>query len=385
MQLFDSARLESLGVMAGGIAHDFNNLLVGILGNASLLAETVHPDDRAIAAAIVLAAERAADLTRQMLAYSGKGRFVIEVLDLNALIQENLTLLRATLSRSLSVEFELGCEACAIEVDRTQINQVIMNLLMNASEAIGDRPGRVVIRTGAIDRADSWLSPRLHEVVPAGRYAFLEVEDNGEGMTAETLKRIFDPFFTTKFTGRGLGLAAVLGILRGHRGDVEVFSEPGMGTTFRVFLPLSERIDSPRVNSSAAYPDSVAPIRQPNPVVLVVDDEAIVRKTAAAALERAGFTVLSATNGAEAIEILRADNGIALVVLDLTMPVMTGEQALPLIKTMHPEIPVILSSGFSDVEISRRFASAGIAGVLQKPYSASTITSAVTEALQANA
>ncbi len=287
VQLRESARLESLGIMAGGIAHDFNNLLTGILGNASLLEETAQPDDRFFASQIVSAAERAAELTSQMLAYSGKGRFVIEVLDLNALIKENLSLLRASLSRTVSVGFELGSEACFVEVDRTQIHQIVMNLLINASEAVGDRPGEVAIRTGIIEHRESRFSTHLHAIVPAGAYALLEVRDNGAGMTPETLGKIFDPFFTTKFTGRGLGLAAVLGIVKGHRGDIEVESQPGAGATFRVFLPISER-----AGSAAREPDSAHGSREAQRTVLVVDDEEIVRKTASAALERGGFRVL---------------------------------------------------------------------------------------------
>jgi PAS domain S-box-containing protein len=376
-QLLDSARLESLGVMAGGIAHDFNNLLVGVLGNASLLTETVHQDDRGLVNDIVLAAERAAELTKQMLAYSGKGRFVIEVLDLNRLIQDNLTLLRASLSRSVTVDLEFGCKTCPVEVDRTQIHQVIMNLLINASEAVGERPGKVAIRTAIVDRPTEQFSANLRTSVPPGSYAQIEVEDNGSGMTPEVRKKIFDPFFTTKFTGRGLGLAAVLGIVKGHKGDIDVESRPGIGTTFRILLPTCER---------AAVPPPTPPhkmnVRANGRTVLVVDDEEVVRKTAAAALEREGFRVLLANNGAEAIAVLRTSPGIAVVILDLTMPVMTGEQTLPVIKELRPELPVILSSGFNEAEIYRRFASAGISGVLQKPYRLSAITHKVAQALE---
>ncbi len=299
-QLLDSARLESLGIMAGGIAHDFNNLLVGVLGNASLLLETVHESDRSIAAGIVLAAERAAELTKQMLAYSGKGHFLIEVVDLNALIRENLTLLRASLSRNIRIELGLDCPPCFVEVDRTQIHQVIVNLLINASEAVGDRPGQVAIRTSLIQRPDARFSAHLHTVVPAGSYVLLEVGDNGVGMTPDTLKKIFDPFFTTKFVGRGLGLAAVLGIVKGHRGDIDVESCPGAGTTFRLFLPVSRRV------ASAPQPDSLTAVPGRGQTVLVVDDEAIVRNMSTAALERAGFRVLLAANGEEALDVLRA-------------------------------------------------------------------------------
>jgi two-component system cell cycle sensor histidine kinase/response regulator CckA len=363
--------------MAGGIAHDFNNLLVGILGYASLLADTGYPRDRPMASQIVLAAERAAELTKQMLAYSGKGSFVIEVLDLNALIKENLMRFRAAVSRGVRVELELGCDTCLVEGDRVQIHQAIMNLLINASEAVGDRPGEVRICTALIEGRESRFSSHLHEPVPAGNYALLEVRDNGAGMTHETVKKIFDPFFTTKFTGRGLGLAAVLGIVKGHRGDIAVESQPGVGAAFRIYLPLSERAGAAR-----RQPEADAGAAATGQTVLVVDDEAIVRKLAALALERRGFRVLVANHGQEALDVLRSNPGISLVILDLTMPVMTGEQTLPVIRAMYPEIPVILSSGFNEAEISRRFASSGIAGVLQKPYTISGIVLKVVQAIQ---
>jgi two-component system cell cycle sensor histidine kinase/response regulator CckA len=252
-----------------------------------------------------------------------------------------------------------------------------MNLLINASEAVGGQPGKVSIRTALTERADSRFSAQIQAVVPRGHYALLEVHDNGIGMKPDTLKRIFDPFFTTKFTGRGLGLAAVLGIVKGHRGDIEVVSQPGLGTTFRILLPRSERAGTPR-----REPGYAAKVRATGQTVLVVDDEEIVRNAATAALERQGFRVLAATNGAEALGILRVDSRVSLVILDLTMPVMTGEQAIPLIKEMHPGIPIVLSSGFGETEILRRFGSSGIAGVLQKPYSVDAIISKVTQALQ---
>ncbi len=377
-KLLDSARLESLGVMAGGIAHDFNNLLVGVLGNASLLMETASPADRPLASEIVLAAERAAELTKQMLAYSGKGHFAIELFDLNVLIQENLTLLRASLARNVSVDLEFGCVACLIQADRTQVQQVVMNLIINASEAVGDAPGRVSIRTSLVERAEPRFNAWLHAEVPAGSYAMLEVRDTGSGMTQETMRRIFDPFFTTKFTGRGLGLAAVLGIVRGHLGDIEVESEVGKGTAFRVYLAAARSMQAVRRQEG----QSRAAVRAGGEAVLVVDDEDIVRRMASSALRTRGFRVIQAGNGQEALEVLRRHADVAVIILDLTMPVMTGEQALPLIRAEFPGIPIVLSSGFGESEILRRFSGADIAGVLQKPYTVAAIVSSVVGALR---
>ena len=373
----ESARLESLGVMAGGIAHDFNNLLTGILGNASLLVEVTNEPDRSLAKEVVLAAERAADLTKQMLAYSGKGHFVAEILELNAFIKENFMLARSTLARNVSVQIELTAEATYIKGDRAQIQQVLFNLIINASEAVGDKAGSVVVRTGNVHLSHSRFSNRLHREVLPGEYVFLEVRDNGIGIGPEALKRIFDPFYTTKFTGRGLGLASVLGIIKGHRGDIAVESELGVGTSFRILLPAAE-------GAEVAPTPKVDPVtfRGLGQVILVVDDDEIVQRFATAALQSAGFRVSVASNGLEALKALEVSPEIALVVLDLTMPVVSGEHAIPLIKAMRPRIPIILSSGYDQTEVTRRFLSFGIEGVLQKPYTASGLLSQVTETLR---
>ncbi|MDQ6676853.1 MAG: response regulator [Acidobacteriota bacterium] len=373
-RLHESARLESLGVMAGGIAHDFNNLLTGILGNASLLAEVPDETNRSIAGDIVLAGERAADLTKQMLAYSGKGRFLVQRLDLNTLIHENLTLLKSSFVGNVSVELELSREPCTIEVDRAQIQQIVMNLLINASEAIGSRPGKVVVHTAPIKRSTLQLSNRLHSVVPPGDYVLFEVRDSGIGMSPETLNRIFDPFFTTKFTGRGLGLAAVLGIVKGHNGEIEVESIPEVGTTFRILLPVSS-------GSLPSGPDSVGAFQAAGQTVLVVDDEQIVRRMATMALRSYNFSVIEATNGSEALEMLRTHSEISLVILDLEMPVMTGEQAVPIIKALYPNLPILLSSGFGETDVATRVIAFGIKAVLQKPYTVSILIARVKDAL----
>jgi two-component system cell cycle sensor histidine kinase/response regulator CckA len=375
-QIRESARLESLGLMAGGIAHDFNNLLTAILGNASLLAEYLHGDFKSMASQIVLASERAADLTKQMLAFSGKGAFCVEPINLNTLVQENVTFLRTSISRSICIELQLSDEPCIIDADRGQMQQVVMNLLINAAEAIGDNPGKIEIRTAFGERERPESGALLQELVPAGRYSAFEVRDNGCGMTSETVKRIFDPFFTTKFTGRGLGLAAVQGIVKGHLGDIEVQTQPEIGTTFRVLIPASQR------PILAQKEPIFAPIVQRTGTkILVVDDEEIVRNIATIALESAGFRALLATNGQEALEMLRDNAEISLVILDLTMPVMNGEQAIPLIKALRPDVPIILSSGFSEAELSHRFESSGISDFLQKPYRVPVILSKVRQHL----
>jgi two-component system cell cycle sensor histidine kinase/response regulator CckA len=377
-QFRENARLESLGVMAGGIAHDFNNLLVAILGNASLLTEIAPEKCRLLAEDIVLAAERAADLTSQMLAYSGRGQFVLEDVDLVKLIRDNLTLLRASIPRNVTMELDLGSGQWVVEADRGQMQQIVMNLLINASEAIGDSPGVIRIRISSLNRTAARLSERLHTRMPPGYYVTLEIGDNGCGMTHETQKRIFDPFFTTKFTGRGLGLAAVLGIVKGHHGDIEVVSEPGAGATFTVLLPARKPAAAVIEEPESAAPDIAGGL-----TVLVIDDEEIILRTVSSALKSRGYNVLTASNGSEAFDLLLKGTEVALVILDLTMPVLTGEQMVPMIRSARPEIPIILSSGYSEAEIQRRFTSSGIAGVLQKPYNVDGLVSKIKGVLQA--
>lgn len=241
-QRWETARLASLGRMAGGIAHDFNNLLTTILGNADLLADSVSSEGAALLKQITSAGERAAGLTRQMLAYSGQAWLDLAELDLDSHIRTNLAVLQATLPVTVSIALELGFPTShAVLADAAQLLQVILNLLINASEAVGGDSGVITIRTELAERPLARVSPCLQESVPAGTYAVLEVRDNGTGMSEDTLRNIFDPFFTTKFTGRGLGLSAVIGIVKAHSGDIEVMSAPGLGSTFRIFLPAAHR------------------------------------------------------------------------------------------------------------------------------------------------
>ena len=240
-QLRETAKLESLGVLAGGIAHDFNNLLTGVLGNASLLEMSANTEQAAIAGEIVAAAQRAADLTRQMLAYAGKGGFVLARVNLSTAILEILQLIRTTIDKNVELVLSLDESLPMIEADANQIRQLIMNLVINASEAMEGREGKVTISTMMVEADRPFVAHTFRSDQPylsVGGYIEFEVRDTGSGMSEETLSRIFEPFFTTKFTGHGLGLAAVSGILRGHGGAVRVYSECGRGTTFKVFLPV---------------------------------------------------------------------------------------------------------------------------------------------------
>jgi CheY-like chemotaxis protein len=308
------------------------------------------------------ASERAALLVRQMLAYAGKGRFVMQRLDLSGQISEIAPFIRTSLSSSIKLELELAKDLPAIECDASQLQQLVMNLAINAGEAI-EGQGTVTITTLA---RQSDAEPQV----------ILRVKDTGCGMDETTQARIFDPFFTTKFTGRGLGLAAVLGIIRSHKGSIAVDSTPGVGSTFTVVLPATR---STAENSAR----ELNPDLRGNGNVLVVDDEDLVRNMARVALERCGYTVEVADDGAVAVESVAArPSYFDAVLLDLTMPVMGGDQALKEIHAIRADIPVILSSGFSEGEALRRFADRGLSGFLQKPYSASLLARKMKQAFE---
>jgi signal transduction histidine kinase len=301
-QLLQTQKLESLGVLAGGVAHDFNNLLTGILGNASLVADSMPPSNpnHRILEECVKAAERAAHLTRQLLAYAGKGQFVIEAVNLSSLVKEISSLVQTSIPRKVQVRLELEPDLPAIEADTGQLQQVIMNLVINAAEAIGDNVGLVVVTTGQQEVNERYsMTVWGHSELRPGRYVTLEVHDSGCGMDEATLQRIFDPFFTTKFTGRGLGLAAVSGIMRSHKGAMKVYSVPGKGTTFKLLFPATSVVPTPP--SHIMLPSDA----QGSGTILVVDDEEIVRDTARNTLERYGYRILMARDGREAIELFR--------------------------------------------------------------------------------
>ncbi|MGB8167416.1 MAG: PAS domain S-box protein [Chthoniobacteraceae bacterium] len=366
-KLQEAQKLESLGVLAGGIAHDFNNLLTGVLGNASLARMDLPAESpvQPFLEQIEMAATRAADLCKQMLAYSGKGRFVVKKLDINALIEETTRLLEVSISKRAVLKFHLADGLPVVLGDATQLRQVIMNLVINASEAVGEKSGFIGITSG-MTRADRAYLAGSHFApdLPEGDYVFIEVADNGGGMSPELQARIFDPFFTTKFTGRGLGLAAVLGIVRGHRGALKVFSEEGWGTTFKILLPCAEGV----AEATETEATSTAGWRGQGHV-LVVDDEETVRVTTARMIEACGFTTRLAADGREGFEMFCEIGGaFDLVVLDLTMPHMDGEETFRAITELKPDARVLLMSGFNEQEAIARFTGKGLAGFLQKPF-----------------
>lgn len=374
-KLQETQKLESLGVLAGGIAHDFNNLLTGVLGNASLAMHEVPVASRAHSylTEINEAASRAAELCRQMLAYSGRGRFVVSRTSINSIVEQTAELLRLSVAKNSVLRFQLADRVPLVEVDVPQVRQAMMNLVINASEAQGDQGGIISISTGVTKVDAAYLaSEQLAADLDPGEYVHIEVTDTGAGMTPEVRARIFEPFYSTKFTGRGLGLAAVLGIVRGHRGSLKVYSEEGRGSTFKLLFP-SVRGELETTTASAA-PQAW----KGSGTILVVDDEAAVRRTVSRMLEMMGFTILQAADGEEGIALFK-DKGadVSLVMLDLTMPRMDGEQTFAELRRIDPNVRVVLMSGFNQQEAVAKFAGKGLASFVQKPFSLDSLRQCV--------
>ncbi len=366
-QVQQAQKLESLGIMAGGIAHDFNNLLTPILGGTTLALMDLPRDAvaRSRIRMIQKAAHRAAALTNQMLAYAGQESLSMEVVDLSKLVREMSQLLESGVSQKAEVVYELRNDVLPVEADAAQLSQVVMNLITNASESMGDGSGRISIRTGVVEVDRATLSNAiagndLHE----GTYAYFEVEDTGCGMNAEIRARIFDPFYTTRFTGRGLGLAAVLGIVRSHDGAIELDSVPGVGTRFRVMLPRSHR-SAPRPLPASSDIENW----KGSGTILVVDDDDGVRDLTQNTLERAGLRVLLAEDGREAISIFRAHaDEIGAVLLDRTMPGSSGVEVFDQLRRIRSDAKIVLVSGYSEESLSQQFAGRDLAGFLHKPF-----------------
>ena len=370
--MVETQKLESLGVLAGGIAHDFNNLLVGILGNAELALMEVEEDSpaRETLQDIRLAGTRAADLARQMLAYAGKGRIEVNRIDFGKLVSETSQLLRSTINKGIDVSMEVQPGLSMVEVDATQLRQVVMNLVVNASDAIGNQPGQILVRVHEEELSSTALSGAYAapDLAP-GRYVCLAVTDSGCGMDTATQNRIFDPFFTTKVTGHGLGLAAVLGIIRSHNGAIRVQSEPGKGTTFTVLLPALEAEENVGTSPAAIDHEWSA-----TGTILVVDDDQAVRRLTRRAVSVFGFDVAEAVDGQDAVEQYAArKNELSAVILDMTMPRLNGEEALAEIRRINPGAKVIMMSGYANDEAARSVHGEQPDAFIQKPYTLETL------------
>ena len=377
-KMLQTQKLESLGVLAGGIAHDFNNLLTVIQGNASVALARLgeaHPA-REVIDDIVKAAQRAADLTRQMLAYSGRGRFQIGPLDLRHHVGEIAGLLRTSISKKVSLRLDQPSYLPAVQGDASQLQQVVMNLVLNAAEAVGGADGEVAVRLAEEEIGSGGAGDLIGaETLPAGRYVRLTVEDSGVGMDPHILARIFDPFFTTKTTGRGLGLAAVLGIVRSHGGALRIHSTPGAGTKFEVLLPAAgARAQPPPQGETAA--------QHGHGTVLIIDDEPSVRTATGRMLSMLGYDVLEAPDGEQGVEIFRLRRGaVDAVVLDLTMPGLSGEETLRLLRQVDAEVRVIIFSGYAEDDVAERLRPLHPAAILHKPFTRQQIGQALQTAL----
>jgi PAS domain S-box-containing protein len=368
-------KLESIGVLAGGIAHDFNNLLHVVLGNADIALGNLAPGApaREPLEEVIRATLRAADLTRQLLAYSGKGAFVVRHLDLSTEVREMATLLRTSISKQATLAWELAPDLPAVNADPTQIRQIVMNLITNASDALGERGGTITLRTGVTrlkDLEHDRFGPPMQGEEPVeqnkGPLVYLEIGDNGAGMSPDTLSRIFDPFFTTKFSGRGLGLAAVMGIVRSHRGLIRIRTEQGNGTAFRILLPA--------VGGAAPKTEKASAERSEwrgTGTILVVEDEEGVREVAERMLQDIGFETISAEDGRHALDLMKErGDSVTAVLLDLSMPRLGGAETFRRLRAMRPELPILMMSGYTEQVVAPQFSNTepGITAFLQKPF-----------------
>jgi nitrogen-specific signal transduction histidine kinase/CheY-like chemotaxis protein len=374
-------RLDSLGVLAGGIAHDFNNLLTPILGRAGLAIRELDPGSplHAHLDAIQKSAERAAALTNQMLAYAGQRPLRMQPLDISKQVESMRELIIASISGQATLDIRLDPDLPAVEAEAAQLGQVIMNLITNAAESLGEGDSRIFVRTGVVELDGAPEGALYSESIAAGRYVYFEVRDTGAGMDEETRGRIFDPFFTTKFAGRGLGLAAVAGIVRGHRGALEVETAPGRGTRFRVLLPAVDRPHAEDTSEHGRIDDWRA-----TGTILVIDDDEGVCDLASEVLQRAGLHVLTASDGHAGLKLFEDHlDSIRVVLLDRTMPSLSGAETFDALRTIRPDARIVLVSGYSEERVSAELAGRGLAGFLQKPFLPDTLLWRVREALEA--
>jgi len=373
----NAQKLESLGVLAGGVAHDFNNLLTGILGNSSLALMKLPPDApcRKEVSQIEHAAQTAGALCKQLLAYSGRGRFIVRPVNLSQLCNDTVRLLELSLPADASLKLDCPMDLPLIDADSPQLHQILMNLVLNAAESLQGQ-GTVRITTGSMFcSGDRFKSSYLADELESGTYIFVEVSDSGCGMDDATQQKIFEPFFSTKQTGRGLGLAAVLGIVRGHGGAVEVESEIGTGTTIRVLFPNSE-------HQTVIEPKARPPTKEKaNATVLLADDNDAIREVARDVLESSGYQVILARDGREAVDLFRTTKekniDVDIAVLDMTMPRVSGSEAFIELQAIDPALPVLLSSGYNETIATDQIIGENTPEFLQKPYRAQDLLSAI--------
>ena len=381
-QLLHAQKMDSLGALAGGVAHDFNNLLAVILSNVELAISDLpatSPAQNCLTNAL-LAGKRAAELTRQMLAYSGRGRFVTTEVNLSKLVRDLRDLLKVSISKSVRLELNLASDLPVVHADIAQVQQVLMNLVTNASEAVGDKPGVVTVTTTVRDCDTAYLAETSTNSKPEpGRFVVMEVSDTGCGMDDTVRAKLFDPFFTTKLLGRGLGMSAVLGIIHGHHGAIMVSSKPRKGTVISVLLPVTfsalESTDSRRSIATIATRAPAAPL---SGTVLVADDESQVRGLMELLLKRMGLQVLPAVDGEQAVDLFRQHaTEIKFVLMDLTMPKLDGRKALVEIRKIRPDVKVILTSGYDSDDLIRRYGKEGFDAFIQKPCDVETFRTVV--------
>jgi two-component system, cell cycle sensor histidine kinase and response regulator CckA len=372
-------KLESVGVLAAGVAHDFNNVLTAILGNVALVRRRLadggkDPQLDEMLASAERAGNRAADLVRQLLNYAGKGRRELRRVDICQVTGDALAIVRASVSRKITIKADIPEDCPAIEADVGQLQQLVLNLVLNGAEAIGDQHGEVSVRVRVRDVAEAELAERYAGfALPPRPYTEIEVRDTGSGMDEKTLQQIFDPFFTTKFMGRGLGLAAALGIVRAHGGGIAVETAPRKGTTFTVLLPAEQGTKAP-----LTVAESITETARGEGLVLVADDEVAIRSMIQNALEELGYTVLTAEHGAQALELFeRSKEEIKLVLLDVVMPVADGVETAVELQRRRPDVPILMMSGISDQAALSRFADLRIAGFVPKPFAPDQLAQAV--------
>jgi len=380
-QMQQAQKLESLGVLAGGIAHDFNNLLMGMLGHADLALTRAGADDgvRRHIEEVVSSAQRAAELANQLLAYSGEGKFLLEVVNLSDVVEDLSGLLKVSVAKKALLHVNLDRALPPVECDATQIRQVLMNMIVNASDALENKPGTITVETGTVRRTakDFAAMSAWGAAMKDGDYVYVKITDTGIGMSEGTISKIFDPFYTTKFAGHGLGLAAALGIVRSHHGTIAIESTPGKGSVFTVYLPAT---DKPVTMSARA--EQLADSWRGSGTVLLADDEDTVREVASMMLEAIGFDVMCVENGREAVAAVKEHaHRLRAVLLDLTMPEIGGVEACHAIRMFNREIPIVLSSGYNKEEDVAAASGVSKPLFLKKPYRLDAMRSAFKRAL----